>query len=129
MKPILSPFSSKILETSADSCLLRIRDLVKEEGGSNESGSGLEHLEYRCHKRMHKIGLNTLDSYWEMLTTLPGGQAELGKLLQELKCRTPFFRTCLNSTSSATSYFPELSRVRRRPGWRTFGSGLWSVAP
>src|SRR2546430_16667177 len=118
MKPILSPFSSKILETSADSCLLRIRDLVKEEGGSNESGSGLEHLEYRCHKRMHKIGLNTLDSYWEMLTTLPGGQH-------------PFFRTrtCLNSTSSATSYFPELSRVRRRPGWRTFGSGLWSVAP
>ena len=116
MKPILSPFSSKILEKSADSCLLRIRDLVKEEGGSNESGSGLEHLEYRCHKRMHKIGVNTLDSYWEMLTTLPGGQAELGKLLQELKCRTPFFSNLSQLDEFRNVVLPRIVEGKKKTG-------------
>jgi len=90
MKTTLSPFSANVVEKSADSCLLRIRDLVKEEGGGRKSGSGLEHLEYRCRRRMQKIGLNTLDSHWEMLITLPSGQAELGKLLRELERRTSF---------------------------------------
>ena len=116
MKPILSLFSSKILEKSAESCLLRIRDLVKEEGGSNESGSGLEHLEYRCHKRMHKIGLNTLDSYWEMLTTLPGGPAELGKLLQELKCRTPFFSNLSQLDEFRNVVLPRIVEGKKKTG-------------
>jgi hypothetical protein len=92
MKPTPSPFSSRILEQSADLCVLRIRDLIQDEGGIFQSHARLEHLEYHCRKRMQKIGVNTLDSYWEILTTAPSGQVELGKLLQELKCQRSFFR-------------------------------------
>jgi chemotaxis methyl-accepting protein methylase len=91
MKPILPQFSSKILEKSAVSPLQCIRDVVIGAGGSNEAGSGLEQLEYQCRRRMQKIGLSTLDSYFEILTTRPSGQAELAKLLQELEHRTSFF--------------------------------------
>jgi hypothetical protein len=46
---------------------------------------------------MQKIGVNTLDSYFEILTTVPSGQAELGKLLQELKLQPTFFASLPNS--------------------------------
>src|SRR5919198_978785 len=92
MKTTLSPFSPTNLEKPADSCLLRIRNLVMDEGASNGSDCSLEYLEYRCRKRMRKIGVNTLDSYFEILTTVPSGQAELEKLLQELKLQPTFFK-------------------------------------
>jgi hypothetical protein len=69
MKPTLSPFSSRILESS-DSCVLRIRDPIQEQGGSFQSDPKLEQLEYHCRQRMQKIGVKTLDSYLEILTTV-----------------------------------------------------------
>jgi hypothetical protein len=124
MKNTLSPFSPKVLERSASSCLLHIRDLIKEEGGGAEPESNLGQLEYRCHRRMQKIGVSTLDSYFEILTTLPSGQAELGKLLQEVKGGQAFLRTFPNSTNFAASYSPKSSRARKKTRWRTSESGV-----
>ena len=91
MKTTLSPFSPKGLEKSSDSYLSRIRNLVRDEGSGSVSDCSLEYLEYRCRRRMQRISVNTLDSYFEILTTVPSGKAELGKLLQELKLQPTFF--------------------------------------
>jgi chemotaxis protein methyltransferase CheR len=92
MKP--SPafsLSARASEPPHDPYLARIRDLIQEEGGSFRVDSKPEELEDRCRRRMQKIGVNTLDTYFKLLTTLPSGQAELGKLLKELQHGTTFF--------------------------------------
>jgi chemotaxis methyl-accepting protein methylase len=126
MKPILSQFSPKILEKSAVWPLQCIRDVVKEASGSNEAGSGLEQHEYQCRRRMQKIGVSTLDSYFEILT-LPSGQAELAKSLQELERRTSFFSKLPQLEEFRQVVLPRIVEGKKKSGLAHIR--IWTVVP
>jgi chemotaxis protein methyltransferase CheR len=73
--------------------LLRIRDLIHQTSGLLQPDSQLGIFEYRCLKRMQKIGVTSLESYFLRLTAKSSGHAEIIMLLKEVRglSETGFF--------------------------------------
>ncbi len=73
--------------------LVRIRDLIYRVAGIFHPDNKLRLLKDRCGRRMKELRVQSLDEYFECLTTRPTRQAELIALLNEITIgETCFFR-------------------------------------
>ena len=73
--------------------LVQIRDLVYKVAGMFQPDSKLRLLESGCWKRMHVLGVTTLQDYYQCLNRMPTCEVELVALLNEITVgETSFFR-------------------------------------
>jgi chemotaxis protein methyltransferase CheR len=73
--------------------LVRIRDLIYKVAGIFHPDNKLRLLQDRCGRRMKELKVQTLQEYFECLTSRPLRQAELSTLLNEITIgETCFFR-------------------------------------
>ena len=97
MTPLLSaatvPATDRRPHRPPSPALLQIRDVIYKTSGIFQADNRLYALESRCQKRMHSLGISTLNEYFDCLTSRPIHRAELISLLNEITVgETCFFR-------------------------------------
>jgi chemotaxis protein methyltransferase CheR len=106
--------------------LVQIRDLVYEIAGIFQPDSKLRLLESRCTKRMHALGVSTLQDYYRSLTAHPRHEAELIALLNEITVgETCFFRNQPQLDALHSVALPRIVEAKSRTSNRHLR--IWSA--
>ncbi len=106
--------------------LIQIRDLVYKVAGMFQPDSKLRLLETGCWKRMHVLGVTTLQDYYQCLIRMPTCEAELVALLNEITVgETYFFRNQPQLDALRSVVFPRIVEAKSKTANRHLR--IWSA--
>ena len=114
------------LDVTPDPYLHRIRDLVYQVAGIFQSNENLPFLEECARKRIQAVGADSLRQYYDHLTVKRNREAELHRLVGEMKLgETCFFRNQPQLDALRSVVIPAICKDQNRLSGKRFR--VWSA--